>query len=133
MVSVERIFEYHKLDQEPLHEGEQSRPDNWPFDGKIQYENVSLKYNEKHEKALKDINLSIQPKEKIGIVGRTGAGKTSFLQTLFRMYEPDGRIIIDGIDIKKLSLFDLRNSLTIIPVNLIYRILLKVITNYYRF
>ena len=120
MVSVERIFEYHKLDQEALYEGEQSRPENWPFDGKIQYENVSLKYNEKHKKALKDINLSIQPKEKIGIVGRTGAGKTSFLQTLFRMYEPDGRIIIDGIDIKKLSLFDLRNSLTIIPVNLIY-------------
>ena len=116
MVSVERIFEYHRLDEEPLYTGEKSRPDNWPFDGQIEYDNVSLKYNEKHEKALKDINLCIQPKEKIGIVGRTGAGKTSFLQTLFRMYEPKGRIIIDGIDIKKLSLFDLRNSLTIIPV-----------------
>ena len=116
MVSVERILGYQKLDQEPLHEGELARPDNWPFSGHIRYENVSLKYNEKQEKSLSDINLSIEPKEKIGIVGRTGAGKTSLLQTLFRMYEPDGRIVIDGIDIKKLSLVDLRNSLTIIPV-----------------
>lgn len=120
MVSVERIFEYRNLPQDQFLNGDggkQSRPSNWPSQGKIQYQNVSLKYDEKQKhKALEGVNLTIEPGEKIGIFGRTGAGKTSFLQILFRMYEPDGRILIDGIDIKTLSLFDLRDSLTIIPV-----------------
>jgi len=116
MVSVERIIDYMKLETEPLNKGKITPPPNWPFHGEISFENVSLKYDQKFEKALCDINLEIRKAEKIGVVGRTGAGKTSFLQTMFRMYEPDGKIIIDGINIKELSLFHLRNSLTIIPV-----------------
>lgn len=116
MISVERIFDYHRLEQEPYLTGELTRPaGNWPYRGKIEYKRVSLKYEDRNERALHNVDLTIEPNEKIGIFGRTGAGKTSFLQVLFRMYEPDGQILIDGVDIKKLSIYELRESLTIIP------------------
>lgn len=115
---MERILDFQRLEQEPLYKGELTElPSQWPLHGQLQYRNVSLKYDEKSDrKALDKIDLSIESTEKIGIVGRTGAGKTSFLQTLFRLYEPQGLILIDGIDVKKLRLVDLRNALTIISV-----------------
>ena len=117
MTSIERIIEYTNLPSEPLNEGKVVPPVNWPHRGEINFQNVSLSYDEKLPKVLKKVTVGIDAKEKIGIVGRTGAGKSSFFQTIFRMYEPSGSIIIDGINIKDLSLFDLRSKLTIIPVN----------------
>ena len=116
MTSIERIVEYTNIKCEPLHEGKRIPPVNWPQKGEIIFNNVSLSYDKNLPNVLKNISLKIHPAEKIGIVGRTGAGKSSFFQTIFRMYEPEGEIIVDGINIKDLKLVDLRTKLTIIPV-----------------
>lgn len=116
MTSIERIVEYTNIKREPLHEGKRTPPENWPDKGEVIFKNVSLSYDKNLPNVLKNISLRINPAEKIGIVGRTGAGKSSFFQTIFRMYEPEGEIIIDGINIKDLKLVDLRTKLTIIPV-----------------
>lgn len=116
MTSIERIVEYTNIKREPLHEGKRTPPENWPDKGEVIFKNVSLSYDKNLPNVLKNISLRINPAEKIGIVGRTGAGKSSFFQTIFRMYEPEGEIIIDGINIKELKLVDLRTKLTIIPV-----------------
>jgi ABC-type multidrug transport system fused ATPase/permease subunit len=117
MTSVERIVEYTKLDKEPIDKGILKPPKNWPNKGIIEFKNVSLSYDRHMPNVLKNITLKINKQEKIGIIGRTGAGKSSFFQTLFRMYEANGSIFIDNIDIKKLSLNDLRSRITIIPVS----------------
>ena len=116
MTSIERIIEYTQLPNEPLYDGKESPPNDWPSKGLIKYENVSLSYDKNLPNVLNNITLTIKPTEKIGIIGRTGAGKSSFFQTLFRMYEPYGCIFIDGLDIKNFSLHNLRSKLTIIPV-----------------
>lgn len=87
--------------------------DNWPTDGKITFHNVFLAYGDKD--VLKNLNFEILPKEKIGIVGRTGAGKSSVIAAIFRTTEPRGHIIIDGIRINDLGLHDLRRNISIIP------------------
>jgi ATP-binding cassette, subfamily C (CFTR/MRP), member 1 len=93
---------------------------NWPEKGDIEFKNFSLKYRKDLDFALKNINLKISSGEKIGIVGRTGAGKSSLALSLFRMLESNyGLITIDDVDIKTVGLHHLRNNLTIIPqVNL---------------
>lgn len=111
MTSVERILEYIFVKCENKG-GAQVK--NWPTNGEIAYENVSLSYNRK-EVVLKNLSFSLNGKEKLGIVGRTGAGKSSIILSLFRLYECDGRILIDGIDLKSVSLQFLRNNLAIIP------------------
>lgn len=78
--------------------------------------NYSVKYREDLEPVLKDMTFEIKPREKVGIVGRTGAGKSSLSLALFRILEPaNGSIIIDGINTANLGLHDLRHKLTIIP------------------
>lgn len=116
MTSVERIVEYSNLPTEPLFTGKEVPPSDWPTRGEIEFNNVSLSYDKNLPDVLKGISLNIKPAEKIGIVGRTGAGKSSFFQTIFRMYEPTGEIKIDGINIQNISLNQLRSKLTIIPV-----------------
>lgn len=116
MTAVERVIEYTELPSEPLNEGKKKPPSNWPSAGEIVYDNVSFSYDKNLPTVLNDLSFHILPGEKIGIVGRTGAGKSSIIQTLFRMAEPNGTILIDGIDIKEISLKDLRSSLSIIPV-----------------
>jgi ATP-binding cassette subfamily C (CFTR/MRP) protein 4 len=116
MTSIERIVEYTNMPSEPLYVGEKKPDKNWPQTGEISLRNVSLSYDKNLPDVLKGISLDIKPGEKVGIVGRTGAGKSSFFQILFRMYEPTGLILIDGVDISKLKLTDLRTKLTIIPV-----------------
>lgn len=110
MTSVERVLEYTDIDQEKP-EGVKLERLN---EGKIVYENVSLTYND-NRKILKNINLKIEGQEKIGIVGRTGAGKSSIISTLFRLYDIKGKILIDGIDIQTLALNFLRSQISIIP------------------
>ena len=89
---------------------------SWPQKGKIEFVNFSVKYRPDTEIVLKDINFVIQGKEKVGIVGRTGSGKSTITLCLFRILEAtEGKIMIDGIDISSVGLDKLRNNLTIIP------------------
>ncbi|XP_058839979.1 ATP-binding cassette sub-family C member 4-like [Topomyia yanbarensis] len=117
MVSVERVIEYTQLKSEPPLETESKyKPQrNWPEGGVVKFVDVELSYSDDGEKVLKDLNFSIQPNEKIGIVGRTGAGKSSLIQALFRLAPYEGVIEIDGIDTKTLGLKDLRSKISIIP------------------
>ncbi|KAB0798607.1 hypothetical protein PPYR_09600 [Photinus pyralis] len=112
MTSTERVLEYRDIVVE-VPTG--AKPDNWPNIGTIKYEGVTLQYSSGGEAALENINFYIGPKEKVGIVGRTGAGKTSIISTLFRMYDYEGNIFIDGIDIKSVPIKYLRSKVSIIP------------------
>ncbi|CAF0703154.1 unnamed protein product [Brachionus calyciflorus] len=115
MTSVERVLEYTDLETEPLYKGDIKPPEDWPSSGEICFEDVSFRYDKTLNYVLNNINLKINSGEKIGVVGRTGAGKSSFIQTLYRMAEPEGSLFIDNINIKEISLHDLRHKLSIIP------------------
>ncbi|XP_057662641.1 probable multidrug resistance-associated protein lethal(2)03659 [Diorhabda carinulata] len=112
MTSVERCIDYTKIKQE-FQTG--NHPEDWPKEGGIIYKHVELRYGDEKEAVLKNINFTVKPKTNIGIVGRTGAGKSSIISTLFRLYEHGGNIEIDGVDIKTLSLNYLRKNIAIIP------------------
>lgn len=95
---------------------ENAPPPDWPTQGSITFNHASLAYRPGLPLVLKDLNFTIKPIEKIGICGRTGAGKSSIMTALYRLSELDsGKIEIDGIDISKLGLKDLRSKLSIIP------------------
>ena len=117
MTSVERVLEFCVLDQEPL-PPKNRPPMDWPKHGEILFRNVSMAYSDIDHTtlALHNITLRIAGGEKIGIVGRTGAGKSSFIQILFRMgILVEGQIEIDHIDIGTIGLDDLRSRISIIP------------------
>ncbi|CUM68582.1 uncharacterized protein PRCAT00006309001 [Priceomyces carsonii] len=117
IVSVERILEYSKLKPEAPEIIEDHRPPTvWPLKGEISFNNYSTKYRPELDLVLKNINLSVKSKEKIGIVGRTGAGKSSMTLALFRIIEKvSGDIVIDDIETSTIGLRDLRERLSIIP------------------
>ena len=115
MVSVERVFEYADLPSESTKRIKEIPPKGWPAYGNIEFSNVELKYSRSGLSALEDLNFSINSNEKIGIVGRTGAGKSSLVQALFRLTPPTGSIRIDGIDTSDLDLKELRSEMSIIP------------------
>ncbi|KAF9937640.1 Multidrug resistance-associated protein 1 [Mortierella alpina] len=110
-------FYGHRIDPEAPAENPDTRPDNsWPQEGKIDFDHVVLKYRKDSPAVLKDVSFTIQPKEKVGIVGRTGSGKSTLLVGLLRIVEAtEGAIRIDGVDISKLGLKDLRTKVGIIP------------------
>lgn len=116
MNSVERLNQYalHLEQEAPFKLGE--LPDGWPAAGAIEFQNASLSYRPGLPLVLKDLSFSIRGGEKVGICGRTGAGKSSIMNALFRINELEsGTISIDGIDISKIGLEDLRTRLSIIP------------------
>ncbi|XP_022257805.1 multidrug resistance-associated protein 1-like, partial [Limulus polyphemus] len=117
IVSVERIDEFSVLPSEAPWEIEDQKPSKqWPAEGKVSFHNYSTRYREGLDLVLKDINLNIQSAEKIGVVGRTGAGKSSLTLSLFRIIEAAfGSVYIDGHDISTIGLHDLRSKLTVIP------------------
>ncbi|XP_012058527.1 PREDICTED: LOW QUALITY PROTEIN: probable multidrug resistance-associated protein lethal(2)03659 [Atta cephalotes] len=117
MTSVERILEYNKVDSEPpLESAPNKKPKpEWPQEGKIEFKNVFLRYAPLEPPVLKNLNFIIFPREKIGIVGRTGAGKSSLIQALFRLSDMDGLIEIDEVDTNQIGLHDLRSKISIIP------------------
>jgi ABC-type multidrug transport system fused ATPase/permease subunit len=116
--AVERVQEYAAVGAEKVDAptGAPQPPPNWPSHGAISFEGVSMKYREHEKLVLNGLDFAVNPGQKIGIVGRTGAGKSSAFLTLFRIVEPcGGTIKIDGIDISSLSLHALRSKLSIIP------------------
>ena len=136
MVATERIKEYSDLETEVSHantqfwvvpscillvqapyEIEETAPSSlWPAQGTIEYSDYSTRYRPELDLVLKNLNISIRPCEKVGIVGRTGAGKSSMALSLFRIIEPTtGSIVIDDVDVRTLGLHNLRSKLTIIP------------------
>ncbi|XP_022919143.2 probable multidrug resistance-associated protein lethal(2)03659 [Onthophagus taurus] len=116
MTSVERILEYTKLESEPIRDGsEKPQSNDWPENGKVEFQHLSLRYNPNEENVLKNLNFTIEAGEKVGIVGRTGAGKSSIITSLFQLYEIQGTIVIDGVDTTKIPLELLRSKISIIP------------------
>ncbi|KAG5889083.1 hypothetical protein JTB14_004927 [Gonioctena quinquepunctata] len=114
MTSVERVQEYADLIPES-EKNVQKTPRIWPDAGNVEFRKMSLRYSPKDPHVLRDLNFFIKAREKVGIVGRTGAGKSSLIQALFRLAEIDGSILIDNIDSKTISLYELRSKISIIP------------------
>uniref|UniRef100_A0A8C7QZZ1 Multidrug resistance-associated protein 4 n=2 Tax=Oncorhynchus mykiss TaxID=8022 RepID=A0A8C7QZZ1_ONCMY len=115
MTSVERVVEYTELESEAPWETQKHPPPEWPSQGLITFDRVSFSYSSKGPVVLKDMKAMFRPKEKVGIVGRTGAGKSSLVSALFRLAEPEGRIYIDGVLTSEIGLHDLRQKMSIIP------------------
>jgi ABC-type multidrug transport system fused ATPase/permease subunit len=121
MNSIERIYHYiYDLPQEKpstfIEGASLEPPANWPTEGKVKFDNLSLKYRPELDPVVHNLTFEIQPKQKVGVVGRTGAGKSTIVSSIFRMVEPlEGTILIDGVDISKIGLADLRSNLAIIP------------------
>ncbi|XP_022777795.1 multidrug resistance-associated protein 4-like, partial [Stylophora pistillata] len=114
MTSVERVMTYTKLDREPGYEEERQPPKDWPRRGSIDFRDVSLTYYPGGPQVLKKINLSSKGGEKIGVAGRTGAGKSSFVAALMRMPDADGEIIIDNVPIKEIGLQEARRGISVL-------------------
>ncbi|ORY50511.1 P-loop containing nucleoside triphosphate hydrolase protein [Rhizoclosmatium globosum] len=115
MNSAERVEHYaHKVQVEDDN-GQHKLPTNWPTEGSIEFKGVTMRYAPHLPVVLDDVSFKIRQKEKIGIVGRTGSGKSSLMQALFRMIQCEGLITIDGIDITSIGLHKLRSSLAVIP------------------
>ncbi|KAH0815457.1 hypothetical protein GEV33_007334 [Tenebrio molitor] len=117
MTSVERVLEYNNIEHESNLESapDKKPPPSWPEAGKIEFVNIFLRYFPQDPPVLKNLSFTIQSKEKVGIVGRTGAGKSSLINAIFQLTDTQGSIIIDGINISSLGLHDLRSKISIIP------------------
>ncbi|EFA04298.2 putative multidrug resistance-associated protein lethal(2)03659-like Protein [Tribolium castaneum] len=118
MTSVERVLEYiNRVEHEPdlKSKPDKEPPSDWPQEGRIEFQNLVLKYKPNDPPVLKNLNFQINPREKIGIVGRTGAGKSSMISALFRLAYFDGAVLVDGVDTNEIGLHDLRRKISIIP------------------
>ncbi|XP_033468170.2 ATP-binding cassette sub-family C member 3 isoform X2 [Epinephelus lanceolatus] len=117
IVAVERVKEYCETKTEAPWEVEDKKPPpEWPTKGNVEFHDYSVRYREGLDLVLKDLTLNVKGGEKIGIVGRTGAGKSSMTLCLFRLLEAAaGEITIDEVKIAEIGLHDLRSKLTIIP------------------
>ena len=117
MTKMERSLSYTKIKSErPQQLTSDLNLRDWPSKGEIRFENFNVKYRNDTEIVLKDINFHLKPGEHLGVVGRTGSGKSTISLCLFRILEAySGKIYIDGVDISKVGLQKLRESITIIP------------------
>ncbi|KAI1307616.1 ATP-binding cassette sub-family C member 4 [Halotydeus destructor] len=116
MVSVERIVEYQELESEAsLTTKTNALKPSWPEKGLVNFKNVYLTYPGTDKTVLKNLTFSVEAGLKVGVVGRTGAGKSSLISVLFRLVEPEGVIEIDGINVGLIGLHDLRSKISIIP------------------
>jgi ATP-binding cassette subfamily C (CFTR/MRP) protein 4 len=116
--SVERILEYCNLPSEAatVTPNDKMLEAAWPPAGAIEYRNVTMRYTKRLEPALQQLNFTVSAGEKLGIVGRTGSGKSSIMVSLLRLTEcEEGQIVIDGVDTKTMGLEKLRKSLSLIP------------------
>lgn len=117
MTSVERVLEYTNIEQEASLESSPDKKPNvtWPEKGKVQFKNLYLSYGKDEPPVLKNLNFVVLPKDKVGIVGRTGAGKSSLIAALFRLTDIKGEMIIDDVITNDIGLHDLRSKISIIP------------------
>lgn len=125
MQSVERIFQLYEVEQEaPKYIPNRDdaliqQSSKWPSSGQVTFQNVYMKYRPEFDFVLRGLSFNIQGGQKVGIIGRTGAGKSSIIQALFRTTEiesiPGSSIQVDGEDVSKLGLDVLRKNLSIIP------------------
>ena len=116
MTSMERVKSYSRLSQEVTTLRELPVPADWPSRGELRFENVELRYAAHLPQVLKGLSFEVPAGRKAGIVGRTGSGKSTIFQALYRFAELEGgRILIDGVDIAGVPLARLRKALAIIP------------------
>lgn len=117
MTSVERVLQYTKLDEEGPWEPlpADKPPLDWPQKGRVTFDHAFLRYTRNSPPSIRNLTVEFKPGEKIGVVGRTGAGKSSLVATLFRLATVDGLIAIDAIDTGKVGLRILRTNISIIP------------------
>jgi ATP-binding cassette subfamily C (CFTR/MRP) protein 1 len=115
--AVDRVREYAALETEaPTHMPADDTLGEWPRGGAIELEGLSVRYRPGLELVLRGISLKVAAGEKVGVVGRTGAGKSSLMLALFRLVEPaEGRVLVDGVDIVTLGLRRLRSQMAIVP------------------
>ncbi|KAK3741179.1 hypothetical protein QZH41_012627, partial [Actinostola sp. cb2023] len=117
MVSVERVKRYTTLSAEPGYERQGKAPRHWPDKGALSLQGVSMVYLEGGACVLKDITFDVKPQEKVGIAGRTGAGKSSLVAALLRMPDPQGHVVIDSVDLGTLNVQAARRSMAVISQN----------------
>lgn len=115
MTSAERTLAYTKLNAEKGRDAKNKPPSGWPRTGTIQFKNVSLSHYEGGPNILRNLSFDIKSTEKIGIAGRTGAGKSSLVAALMQMAETDGEIIVDDVNITKFNVVSYRGSISVIP------------------
>ncbi|CAI5476766.1 unnamed protein product [Closterium sp. Yama58-4] len=117
LVAVDRIRHFSAIPSEAPLIVEGNRPSaDWPNRGSISFENLQMRYREAMPLVLKGVTVTFRGGEKVGVVGRTGSGKSTLVVALFRLVEPvGGRVMIDGVDISTIGLQDLRSRLAIIP------------------
>ena len=114
MTSVERVSEYTELDPEPGYDVQEVPPSGWPPQGSLELKDVGLSYSEGGNSVLEELTLTIEAEDKVGVVGRTGAGKSSIIAALTRMPAPRGKVLIDGLDLSTLNLQAARKAITVI-------------------
>ena len=114
MTSVERVLEYTRLDSEPGYTIKTLPPKHWPCDGHVSFKNVYMRYYPGGPVVLKNLTFEIQPRNKLGIVGRTGDGKSSIISALVRMPEAEGEIFIDGVCITGVQLQESRKCISVL-------------------
>ena len=104
MTSVERVMNYTSIEPEPGYDTGTLPPEQWPHQGALSLCDLSLAYLTDAPKVLNNINITVAPKEKVGIAGRTGAGKSSLVAALFRMPEPEGKVKLLRVFFGQLSI-----------------------------
>ena len=114
MTSVERVMAYINLDSEPGYNIKTLPPINWPQDGHVSFKGVGLRYSPGGPQVLKNLNFEILGKRKLGIVGRTGDGKSSIVAALLRMPEADGEMYIDNVSVKTIQLQESRKCISVL-------------------
>ena len=123
MNSIERVKHYSEIDTEAAYtaDGDNARtlieaPRGWPRDGKIVFDRINARYRPELPLVLQDLTFTVNASEKVGVVGRTGSGKSTLMNLLFRIMELDSGVIeIDGVDISKLGLKQLRSAISMLP------------------
>lgn len=108
-------MEYSQLEPETQPEVPQKVSADWPSEGKVEFKKVSYRYIADGEPVLRELSFTVKPKEKVSVVGRTGAGKSSLISSIFRLALVDGDILLDDVNTSSVELSVLRSRISIIP------------------